>query len=1163
MTVDLKAMDAVARERALDLASFIVQAPAGAGKTELLTQRYLRLLATVDQPEEIIALTFTNKAATEMRNRILLSLEQAEQDKPEDAPHKLKTRALAVEALQQSALKGWDLLKQPSRLRILTMDALCSSLTRQMPLLSRFGGQPAVSDDADRHYLEAARLTLADIVTETQADDTVSLALAYMDNDAEKLTALLAHMLAKRDQWIKKAHQSHGLPEDDMLASTETVLRHLICEELTQVASVLTDEVQLALLPLLRFAASQLGTDDAIAPFLDRQSCLKPCLEDLPLWRALVDFLLTQDKTYRKSLNKNNGFPAEAEHKAKKDQCLAILNGLSQPQVVANALALPDLSTLQDSQPVVRALSRLLQQAYGHLWFVFQKAGEVDFVEIAQQASWALEDEHGATDLALTLDYKISHLLIDEFQDTSPVQIKLIEQLIAGWQPEEDRTLFCVGDPMQSIYRFRKADVSLFLKTQAEGIGGFKLSPLQLRLNYRSHPKVIEWINTAFVQVFPLEDAINHGAIKYSDFTASLASVAGEGVSLHPLILGAADSNESARSQESTDTETDEEGQSADLKQLEAAYVANLIAQLKAGIRPPQKIAVLVRSRNHLQELVTQIRRQHKGLHFQALEIEPLNERQTVQDALSLLCALLHRADRSHWLNVLRAPWCGLTLADLHALAGNQQRDTVWAAMHDEARLQGLSEDGRLRLQHVIQVLSSAFECQGRLPLRRWLERTWLQLGGAQCLVEAGDNRDVQVFFDLVEKHDRSGQLDVASLDTAMKKLYAKPDSQADGSVQFLTIHKAKGLEFDSVILPALNRKSRADDNDLLLWEEVEVQNQSHLIAAPVHSKASAKTKGLPNLYQYIKNLEKIRGNNEVVRLLYVAATRSQRQLHLIASMQKNKDGVLKPVSNSLLAALWPAVANEFAVANEQTPAPSQKSGLDARLFKAKLQRLPSAVFAQTNLGLASLKLAIPATAKHADAGNAVLADSHATDSLDFYKDCGSLAHRYMELFAKGHAQKQAQEQAQKQDQEQAQVSLPSLDALHAPMQRWLRHLGHNASASVQGADLVLAALQTTLASEAGQWVLQAHSQAASELSLMQANESGAKNHVIDRTFVDAGTRWIIDYKLGLGDAAQSSEAAAEAHRPQLMRYASFFATEGLPIKIAVLFLSTGRLVLL
>jgi ATP-dependent exoDNAse (exonuclease V) beta subunit len=955
-----------------------------------------------------------------------------------------------------------------------------------------------------------------------------------MDNDAEKLTILLANMLAKRDQWIKKAHELHGQSDTESLASMEWVLQHLIVEELTLVSSVLTDQVQQALLPLIRFAASHLQADSEIAPLLDRQASLSPCLEDLALWRAMASFLLTQKGHYRLRMTVKEGFPNNDEGQLKKQAYNALVSDFTSGsnEIVANILSLPPLTTLQDSQPVIRALSRLLQQANAHLWVVFQKAGEVDFVAIAQQASWALEDEHGATDLALKLDYKISHLLIDEFQDTSPVQMKLIEQLIAGWQAHEERTLFCVGDPMQSIYRFRKADVSLFLEAQTEGINGFKLAPLQLALNYRSHPKVIDWINQAFTQVFPNKDAKNHGAIRYSPFTASLGNEDGEGVNLHPLIWPASNVGQEADG---------EEDGNPDLYQLEAAYVAKLIEQLKTQLNPPQKIAVLVRSRNHLQALVTEIRRHHQNLHFQALEIEPLNERQTVQDAWSLLCALMHRADRTHWLNLLRAPWCGLNLADLHALAGNGQRDSIWAAMHDEARLRQLSDDGRVRLQHVREVLAAAFACQGRLPLRRWLERTWLQLGGAQCLVEAGDNRDVQVFFDLLEKHDRSGQIDLASLEAAMKKLYAKPDSQADGSVQFLTIHKAKGLEFDSVILPALNRKSRADDNDLLLWEEVEVEHERHLIAAPVHSKGS-KNKGLPNLYDYIKNLEKIRSNNEVVRLLYVAATRSQRQLHLIASMQKNNDGELKPVANSLLAALWPAVAKAFIETPEQAPLATTTKGLDPRQFKAQLQRLPSAAYAQASLGLSPLQT--PLTAIQLDAGNAAATQSSPLGQKDLYKDCGTLAHAYMELLA-----------------QRAGLASSAVAAWHKPMRRWLMRLGHSDSMSKQGADIVMAALQTTLASQVGQWVLRNHDQAASELSLMQVGDSGPKNHVIDRTFIEQGTRWIIDYKLGLGDEAASSAAAAEAHRPQLARYASLFADAGLPIKTAVLFLSTGRLV--
>ena len=112
-------LDSENRERALALENFIVEAPAGAGKTELLTQRYLKLMAIVSAPEEIVALTFTNKAAAEMRNRILLSLESAQNDTPPlselaNVPHKLVTRNLALSALNH-AKKKWLAITSPTR----------------------------------------------------------------------------------------------------------------------------------------------------------------------------------------------------------------------------------------------------------------------------------------------------------------------------------------------------------------------------------------------------------------------------------------------------------------------------------------------------------------------------------------------------------------------------------------------------------------------------------------------------------------------------------------------------------------------------------------------------------------------------------------------------------------------------------------------------------------------------------------------------------------------------------------------------------------------------------------------------------------------------------------------------------------------------------------
>jgi hypothetical protein len=138
-------------------------------------------------------------------------------------------------------------------------------------------------------------------------------------------------------------------------------------------------------------------------------------------------------------------------------------------------------------------------------------------------------------------------------------------------------------------------------------------------------------------------------------------------------------------------------------------------------------------------------------------------------------------------------------------------------------------------------------------------------------------------------------------------------------------------------------------------------------------------------------------------------------------------------------------------------------------------------------------------------------------------------------------------------------------------MQKWLMQQGHSAELAQQGAAQVLAALEVTLKSEAGQWVLKGHTDAASELSLMQVETAEIKNHVIDRTFVEntaiestgeaKQVRWIVDYKLMHLDEGVDLVSVAEQHRPQLERYAGIFKAEGLPIKKAVLFLAFGQLV--
>src|SRR5574343_1660881 len=453
-------------------------------------------------------------------------------------------------------------------------------------------------------------------------------------------------------------------------------------------------------MPRARFAAANApGVLDSIS---DWNLPLTVAFADLPRWQAVGRLLLTGTGTLRKTVDKRLGFPAGGEFAEPKKAMLERLAdlrgvvGLEETLALLPGLPQPELSDAEWA--TVECFSRLLRLAAGQLWLAFQEAGEVEFIEIAARAGLALGDDEAPTDLAQALDYRIRHLLVDEFQDTSPSQVELLEKLTRAWMPDDGRTLFVVGDPMQSIYRFRKADVGLFLRVRERGIGDIRLGHLRLFRNNRSYPGIVDWVNAAFPSIFPADDSPEAGAVRYAPSAATRPARADSGVVVHPVIerpgmSGVAD---------------------------EACRVLDIIRQARREA-PDERIAVLVRARSHLDALVAEIRRSAPDLRFQAVDIEGLDGRQHVQDLLTLFRALHHRADRVHWLALLRAPWCGLKLEDMHQLAGDDFASTIWQLMQDDGRLAHLSEDGRQRLLHVRGILGEAFAHQGRQSTRRWV----------------------------------------------------------------------------------------------------------------------------------------------------------------------------------------------------------------------------------------------------------------------------------------------------------------------------------------------------------------------------------------------------------------------------------------------------------
>ncbi|HSH40790.1 MAG TPA: UvrD-helicase domain-containing protein, partial [Arenicellales bacterium] len=427
--------DQAVRDRALDIhGSFIVQAPAGSGKTELLIQRYLNLLAHVREPEEIVAITFTRKAASEMRERIIATLRRAADDAGEcDGEDVAGARlALARRAIANDRRRGWQLVSHPARLQIQTIDALCLSLTRQLPWLSGFAAPSGILDDSRAAYRRAAMETIRLLGAGTE-DWRASLErfMVHVDNDMASATGLLSAMLASRDQWLRYLG-------GEQLSRTrlEAAWREVVDSRLERLAVMFPAASKSSLVACADAAAEHLagsGDDPGARAWLAGDGFPQPEAAELPRWRFMADLLLTRSGQWRRKVNKNQGFPPQTEAKRAMQALLDSFAGddeLARRLAAVETLPAPGFSVEQAG--VLDAMVAVLKLAVAQLQVVFEETGQVDFVEVALRAQQALGGLEEPSDLALKLDYRIAHLLVDEFQDTSLGQHRLLQLLTQG-----------------------------------------------------------------------------------------------------------------------------------------------------------------------------------------------------------------------------------------------------------------------------------------------------------------------------------------------------------------------------------------------------------------------------------------------------------------------------------------------------------------------------------------------------------------------------------------------------------------------------------------------------------------------------------------------------------------------------------------------------------
>ena len=1101
--------DAGQRQRALDIGeSFIVQAPAGSGKTELLTQRYLRLLAEVAHPEEIYAITFTRKAAAEMRNRVLAALDMASGAEPGSA-HQRLTWTLARAALAQDASRDWQIARNPNRLRVQTFDSLSHALARQMPLLSELGAPPATTERPDSYYREAARATLR-LLEDPELGADVECLLVHLDNRQGQLEGLLSGMLARRDQWLGHIMSS---PQGDEI---DAGLEDAVTSHLQRLLQACRPDWLHRLILVARRAAGNLGEaqrSSELAPWKDRDEAPDAAWSDLPDWLGLRDLLLTAKAEPRKTWNARLGFPAPSERGLPADEVERRKLAKAEIEQLGTELAdQPDLlelwaglgllprQGLNDQQrAVLSSLFRVLLRATAELQLVFQESGEVDFAEIQMRAQRALGTAEEPTDFALSLDYRLQHLLVDEFQDTSSSQYELLRTLTAGWEPDDGRTLFAVGDPMQSIYRFREAEVGKYLAARDRGIGQLRLTPLTLEVNFRSTSGIVDWVNAAFPAIFPAQVDAGRGAVPYSPAIAHDRTADDRAVQVHPFV--------------------DKDLQAEADRVLELVRVA--LNESETG-----QVAVLARARSHLREIALSLRK--AGLGFQAVDVDPLALQPVVQDLHALTRALLHPADRLSWLVVLRAPWLGLGLPDLLTIAESTQHCILTRLREPQLRAV-LSEDGHRRVDRLLQVVDDQLPARGRRPLRQWVESIWLMLGGL-ATAGPGAAADAQSFLRLLEEHEEAGGLiDFAQLETALSRLYAAPDSRADGRIQLMTMHKSKGLEFDTVILPGLGRLPASDSNELLYWlERTGSTGETQLLMTPIRAAGEEDE----SISGYLRELNKDKNRLETARLLYVATTRAKRRLHLLGHIGVNARGPRgNPAAGCLLEKLWPVVEADFA--DLELPSPTAEE--DAAPSLRELQRLAAdwrpAVDEQLALETAGLdEQATDARIEFAWAG-------------DTARHVGTLVHRQLQRIA-----------GEGIDEWPAM----RIDSQRETLRRGLCNLGVQPGELDTALDKTLRALRQTLADDTGRWILAGHQDARCELPLTLLQDQ-PRHFVIDRTFIDEqGTRWIVDYKTGehlAGDRVAFLDQEQARYREQLETYGRIlYLLEDRPIRLALYF---------